>query len=315
MLVSREECIHALRCPRTKAKLHRVGDKFAPLDAAARGCAEYPIVGGVPILIDFRSSVLRDARDRTHTESGVINRKGYGGIGARVKKLVSPPKKITRKNVVRLRDLLLREMNPARLLMVGGGSIGQGMRPLYEDPSIQIYAFDIYASPNVQFVADAHQIPLPNEFFDAVVIQAVLEHVLQPADVVAEVWRVLKPNGLIYAETPFMQQVHEGAYDFTRFTESGHRYLFRRFERIHSGASAGPGTQFMWSVEFLVRGVFRSVTLGKLAKVAFFWAQYLDYFVPPRFAVDGASGVFFLGRKSENSLSPAEIVPHYQGAQ
>ncbi|CAH2407660.1 hypothetical protein MES5069_620012 [Mesorhizobium escarrei] len=33
-----------------------------------------------------------------------------------------------------------------------------------------------------------------------------------------------------------MQQVHEGAYDFTRFTELGHRWLFRRFETISRGA-------------------------------------------------------------------------------
>jgi 2-polyprenyl-3-methyl-5-hydroxy-6-metoxy-1,4-benzoquinol methylase len=39
---------------------------------------------------------------------------------------------------------------------------------------------------------------------DAVVVQAVLEHVLQPDVVVAEIHRVLRPDGLVYAETPFM---------------------------------------------------------------------------------------------------------------
>ena len=101
------------------------------------------------------------------------------------------------------------------------------MEPFYPEPRIALVAFDIYASPQVQFVADAHHIPLEDGCFDAVIVQAVLEHVLEPGRVVAEIYRVLKPNGLVYAETPFLQHVHEGAYElFTRFTESGHRYLF-----------------------------------------------------------------------------------------
>ena len=60
-----------------------------------------------------------------------------------------------------------------------------------------------------------------------------------PIRVVAGVERVLKPNGVVYAETPFMQQVHEGAYDFTRFTELGHRWLWRRFSTIARGPLGG----------------------------------------------------------------------------
>ena len=45
-------------------------------------------------------------------------------------------------------------------------------------------------------------------------------------------------DGVVYAETPFLQAVHEGPWDFTRFTESGHRWLFRAFERLDSGVVA-----------------------------------------------------------------------------
>ena len=64
---------------------------------------------------------------------------------------------------------------------------------------------------------------MPFKEIDLVIIQAVLEHVMYPNKVVSEIYRVLKNDGLIYSETPFMQQVHEGPYDFSRFTESGHR--------------------------------------------------------------------------------------------
>ena len=74
---------------------------------------------------------------------------------------------------------------------------------------------------------------------DAVICQAVLEHVLEPASAVSEIHRVLRRDGLVYAETPFMQQVHERAYDFSRFTQSGHRWLFRRFSEISAGPIGG----------------------------------------------------------------------------
>ena len=156
-------------------------------------------------------------------------------------------------------------------------------------------AFDVYSSPNVQFLADAHQIPLADSSVDAVVVQAVLEHVLDPRRVVSEIERVLRPDGLVYAETPFMQQVHAGAYDFVRYTSSGHRYLFRSFEELASGPVAGPGTQLLWSVEHLASGLFRSRAAGKVARGVCFWLRYLDSAVPDRFAIDSASAFCFLG--------------------
>ncbi|WP_224003280.1 methyltransferase domain-containing protein [Aureimonas sp. SA4125] len=93
---------------------------------------------------------------------------------------------------------------------------------MYAHPRTRIVALIVYNSANSRLIADAHNIPLK----DALVVQAELEHVLQPRRVVAEIWRVLRPGGIVYVETPFMHHVHEGPFDFTRFTESGHRYLF-----------------------------------------------------------------------------------------
>ena len=101
---------------------------------------------------------------------------------------------------------------------------------------IEVHSIDIYASPTVDLICDAHYLPLEGEYYDAVWIQAVLEHVVQPELVVHEIHRVLKPDGIVYAETPFMQQVNEGAYDFTRYTVLGHRYLFKKFSLIDRGA-------------------------------------------------------------------------------
>lgn len=311
MLADIRDCIPALRCPRTKDSLTQLSPDVLACPAGHR----YRVLNGKPILIDFSDSVLSEDQI-AHSDAGSqIERNSYGGLKANVKRILSPEKKETLDNVRRLIADLEAMKRPTRLLMVGGGSVGQGMQALYDNANISIYSFDIYDSPYVQFIADGHHMPLPDDFFDAVVVQAVLEHVLQPAQVVSEIWRVLRDDGLVYAETPFMQQVHEGPYDFTRFTESGHRYLFRNFAHISSGSNGGPGVQFMWSVDHLVRGVFRSAKAGKIAKFAFFWVQYLDRLIPPGYAQDGASGVFFYGRKSSQPMTPREIIPYYRGAQ
>jgi SAM-dependent methyltransferase len=266
-------------------------------------------------LIDFSDSVFSEEAFFASLAASPIERPEHLGVNKGIKRLLSPTKEGTLQNIRNVVAELEKSRSIVRLLVVGGGSIGNGMDAIYNHPGFLVYAFDVYDSPYVQFIADAHHMPLPDGYFDAVIIQAVLEHVLQPIQVVSEIWRVLRPGGLVYAETPFMQQVHEGAYDFTRFTESGHRYLFRNFERISSGANGGPGIQFMWSVDYLARSLFRSARVGKIAKLAFFWTQYFDRFIPPSYAQDGASGVYFYGRKSGCPISPHDIIEHYQGAQ
>lgn len=246
--------------------------------------------------------------------ASAVPRKSRGRVGRILKHLISPPKHATHQNVQRLLHELRSGFSERSVLVVGGGGIGQGMQPLYDAEDIRVVAFDVYASQNVQLIADGHQIPFADNSFDSVIVQAVLEHVLDPWSVVKEIHRVLRTGGIVYAETPFLQQVHEGAYDFTRFTESGHRYLFKEFDIIRSGASAGPGNQAVWTIEYLVRSVFRSKLVGKLAKVGLFWIQYLDFIIPDTYQIDSASGVYFLGRKSGKTMSMEEIVKHYSGA-
>ena len=135
---------------------------------------------------------------------------------------------------------------------------------MYDDPQVQVIGTDIYHSPHVTLIADGHLLPFADQSVDGVWIQAVLEHVLDPQQVVAEIHRVLRPDGLVFADTPFMQQVHEGAYDFTRFTLSGHRWLFRHFALIDAGTSGGAGLATLWSLRYLVRAMTGSGPLGTL---------------------------------------------------
>lgn len=311
MLVDRSELMTLLRCPRTGLALHSNVDSLSCSDDDCP--CDYKVVNGFPLVVNFENSIFK--REDLDSLTSVVKRKSYTGFKNALRSIVATPHSVTAENFKSLRSLLERSPGPYRVLVVGGGTIGQGMDELYRLKQYKLISFDIYASPNAHFVADAHDIPLPDGYFDAVIVQAVLEHVIEPNVVVSEIYRVLKTSGLVYSETPFMQHVHEGAYDFTRFTEVGHRYLFKKFQLVKAGALSGAGTQLQWSLEYFFRGLFRSNRLGKVVKLSLFWLQYFDRLIPLPYNIDAASGVFFLGRKSAVELTKADIVAHYQGAQ
>ena len=145
-----------------------------------------------------------------------------------------------------------------------------------------------------------------------------LEHVLDPHRCVNEIFRVLKPSGIVYAETPFMQQVHMRQYDFTRFTHLGHRRLFRHFEEIKSGPTGGPGMALAWSYTWFLRSFATSSVmvyfLTFFAYLTSFFLKYFDYILINKpGGYDAASQFFFLGKKSKNLLSDKDLIKQFRG--
>ena len=309
MLLTLDDILPILRCPKTGKKLKYTDDTLLQEEKGFT----YSVIDNYPVLVDFKNSVID--KDSTEVLASKKERPEYSGLTGIAKKLVSPPNPITSHNVESLISTLQLKKGKTRVLIVGGGAIGHGMQPLYNDPNIDLVSFDIYASENVQFIADGHNIPLVGNHFDAVVVQAVLEHVLEPTKVVSEIYRVLKDDGIVYAETPFIQHVHEAAYDFTRYTESGHRYLFKHFSLIDSGVVSGAGTQLLWSLDLFFQGLFRSRKAGKVVKLFFFWLFYCDKLIPDPYNIDAASGVYFMGKKSADVVTQHDIIAHYKGAQ
>jgi SAM-dependent methyltransferase len=302
-----------LRCPACRGTLSRSPGET--LECA--GCGRrYPIVGGIPVLVDETRSVFSIGGFVTREPTYFRPR---GRLFRMLRSLVPIVSLLpnTRRNFRRLRDALLEARPTPRVLVIGGSIRGIGFEELLA-PGMEIVETDAAHGPYTALICDAHDLPFADGSFDAVVAQCVLEHVLDPQRCVDEVHRVLRADGLAYAETAFMQQVHGGAYDFCRFSELGHRWLFRRFEPIDSGAVSGPGTALAWSYEYLLlscagRGVMRDV-LKAFARISGFFLKYLDLPLAGRpGALDAASSVYFLGRRSTAELSPRELLSLYRG--
>ena len=318
----RESVFSMLRCPQCHSTLRMApAENRVYCNNEGGGCTigqGFPMVGNQPALVIFERSVLREASLVEGDGGSPIRRSKPGGLVRtvlrRIMLALRGGNRIAEPNCQKFVAKLAegREMSPPPwVLVIGGGVAGRGTQLLHK---ASVACFDIYASPETDFIADAHDIPLPDGSIDGVWIQAVLEHVIQPERVVAEIHRVLKPGGLVYAEIPFMQTVHEGAYDFTRFTDTGIRWLFRWFDRIESGTVLGPGSALLWSITAALAGLFRSQKAGNLvATLLFFWVRLLDYVVPAPFAIDAACGLYFFGRKAAKPISPQDAIDSFQG--
>lgn len=294
-----------LRCPRCGHALE--GSNGLSCGNRVCGLAETPfgIVGGQPVLIDFEQSIV-SAGAFADRDGASYARRRQSGPAAWARRMLGGRNRVAERVS---KDLLQRLPHRAVILTIGGGTVGNGARALYSRPDIRLVGSDVYASEQTSVVADAHQLPFADAQIDAVWIQAVLEHVLDPTTVAREIHRVLRPNGYVFADTPFMQQVHEGAYDFTRYTLSGHRWLFRDFSVLDTGVSGGAGTALVWSIRYFVRAVTGSNKAALLCALPWFWLRWLDRSTPKH--EDAASGVYFYGRKGDGLQSSKDIIEFY----
>jgi SAM-dependent methyltransferase len=310
------DLLEILRSPDSARALTADGPRLV----TANGAEQFPVVSGVPVLLGTES--LFTVEHYTEDPDGP-------GASARVRALAKrmlpslSHNLAAKRNYARLRDLLhdgVPEGTRRRVIVVGGSIVGEGFDVLLDDPSLDLVETDVARGPRTAIVCDAHFLPFADGVFDAVVCQAVLEHVADPPRVAAELRRVLRTGGLLYSEIPFMQQVHEGAHDFTRYSLTGHRRLFRDFDELDSGPTAGPGMALGWALRAFATGLVGGrpgarAAVNLLVTLTAFWLKYLDPLLLRHPAgLDGASGTYFLGRASSARTSDREIVAGYRGA-
>lgn len=310
------ETMSALVCPSCRTSLLSAGEGLACQKAE---CGKlYPVVGGIPILIDEANSVFEISDFLSERDTYFLTDSPIKRVLRRLVPEISKNLK-ARKNYAMFAHMVSQSHPSPRVLILGGSDLGEGIEMLLRHPEIELIESDVAFGPRVKIILDGHGIPFQDGLFDGVIAQAVLEHVVDPYKVVEEIYRVMKVGGVVYAETPFMQQVHGGRYDFTRFTHLGHRRLFRRFAETSSGAVNGTGMAMAWSYKYFMRSLTNNPMIQRclVAFAAFtsFFMKYLDHLTIDRPAsLDGASGLYFLGRKSLDILTDRDLIRQYRGS-
>ena len=311
--VMEEPIRRLLRCPECSASELR----FESDAVVCPGCQRrYPIVRGRPVLVRhdhalFPPSAYVEAARAPARATSSWARRLVPSASAVLAPMMGGP----------LLGRALERFPKPRILVIGSGTQRAQLREsLSAWPQIEFVCCDVDVAADVDFFCDAHDLPIVDRSLQGVVATAVLEHVLDPQRVVAEMRRVLVDGGVVFSEIPFMQQVHEGRYDFTRYSLSGHRRLFHDFREVASGMVGGPGTALVWSLEHLAVSLLGHGPMRKpvkaIARWLFFWIKYFDYLVKDRpEAMDAASCTYFLGRVDPaGGTSDREIIENYRGA-
>jgi SAM-dependent methyltransferase len=191
----------------------------------------------------------------------------------------------------------------ATVLNIGSKSVDLGPNVLN---------LDIRPYPGIHVNGDGHRLPFKDEAIDGVIIAAVLEHVADPSSVVHEIERVLRANGEVYVEVPFMRPFHPDPEDYQRYSLTGLEELFKHFAIVEKGMGVGPssGLASILSQYVAILLCFKShklyKVLGRLCRILFVPLTFLDMFlqrIPYSLALAGSC--FLIGVKRTDESPPA----------
>jgi SAM-dependent methyltransferase len=80
----------------------------------------------------------------------------------------------------------------------------------------------------IDYYYDGSRLPFSDSQFDCVVSFETFEHVFNLPEILAEIFRVTKPGGVLLASVPFAWGEHEAPFDFGRYTSFGIKSIFER---------------------------------------------------------------------------------------
>ncbi len=88
---------------------------------------------------------------------------------------------------------------------------------------------DMRQGPGVDVVLNLHKIDLPDASVGTVLLLDTLEHVEYPREAMSELYRILKPEGMIIMTSVMYFIIHDYPYDYWRFTPEAFRSLLKSF--------------------------------------------------------------------------------------
>jgi 2-polyprenyl-3-methyl-5-hydroxy-6-metoxy-1,4-benzoquinol methylase/uncharacterized protein YbaR (Trm112 family) len=185
------------------------GCGHAPLGRAAAGLvcpacrANFPVVRGTPVFL----VQPEDYVDRTGQE-GRTNPYSSASLD------------------------IIRRFSHGVVLDLGAG------HPKDEELFPNIVRQEIHHFASTHVVSNTPRLPFRDACFDAVVCESVLEHALDPWGLAQDMYRVLKPGGVVRVDSAFLYPFHGDPSHYFNMTVPGIEHIFRRFHKLRSGVDA-----------------------------------------------------------------------------
>jgi SAM-dependent methyltransferase len=121
----------------------------------------------------------------------------------------------------------------SKVLSIGsGGEVNRLLNQYASSNDFNVISFDFDSQRRPDILGDICVYDFKDEKFDFVIIAEVLEHLYAPHLGIENIYKVLKDNGVLILTTPFILPIHEGPYDYYRFTKYGLQYLLRNFQDV-----------------------------------------------------------------------------------
>jgi SAM-dependent methyltransferase len=102
------------------------------------------------------------------------------------------------------------------------------LRPFF--PGKTYIGCDMRPGPGVDLVLNLHEIDLPDETAGCVLSLDTLEHVEEPWTALREMYRILKPNGIVVISSVMKFPIHDYPHDYWRFTPKAFESLLKPFD-------------------------------------------------------------------------------------
>jgi SAM-dependent methyltransferase len=196
-----------------------------------------------------------------------------------------------------------------RVIHIGGGPNRNHPREIN---------INVVQMEHVDIVGDTENLPLKDNSIDALICNAVLEHVKDLDSAVGEFNRVLKPGGLIYIEIPFMQHYHtHDIYgvefeDYRRLTKSGLIHLFNFCIPVDVGVCVGPTSTVFQILFTYLEDLSENKTYKRMVNKIYRLFGNLFVWVDgilPQSVINNSripSGIYYFGRKKAEYTTKIE---------
>ena len=255
----------------------------------------YPLENGVPL---FSIQDIEKKGQNTTKEKSILKkiRDNFPFI-LTISKLIQPPIFYLSK-MARGEDRLLHYIKKiqhkpkAVILDIGAGHKNWD----------NVIPLDLYNYSGVEICSAADKLPFLNNSVDMIISQCAIEHIKNGVKALKEMERVLKPEGIIFVEAPFIYPYHPEPFDLRRWSCEGLDDAFENCICVESGGKNGPFSTLFVILTSFFSGVFSfgNYPLYLVLQILFQWIFL------PLMIVDYIRGVY---RKS----SSLDSIVYYVG--